>query len=173
MKRDLWLQAGQTGWRVLAPFLLAVTVMAMAYLPSPEFILAMCGPAVALAYVYHQGVHQPALLPYPLAFLAGLLADFWAGGPVGANALLCFLLAALVVPQERFFRSVTFPTIWAIFALLCLGWLVAQWLYLSLYYWRPLAPWALIGQAVLAFLLFAPLSRLFAVFNAWVAGEPS
>lgn len=171
MKRDLWIQAGHAALRIAAPFCLTVLLMALLYLPTPRFVLTMGAPAIALCYVYHHAVHQPGLMPYSLAFLAGLLADLWAGGPIGGNALLCFAVAALVVPQERFFRSHTFPTIWAIFILLCLGWLVAQWIFLSLYYWRPLPLGALVLQAILAIALYPPLSRLYAYFGRWITGE--
>lgn len=63
--------------------------------------------------IYFWLIFRPALIPYPLLFMAGLLLDFLSGGLVGLYALCFMVLGIIVRNQRRFLLGQSWSVVWA------------------------------------------------------------
>ena len=63
--------------------------------------------------VYFWLIYRPALIPYPLLFVSGLLLDILSGGLVGLNALCFMVLGIIVRNQRRYLLGQSWSVVWA------------------------------------------------------------
>lgn len=123
-------------------------------LPSSIPALQPMPPLLAYGAVYYWSVHRADLMPLPLLFLMGLLADAVLRLPFGFSALSLVLIAYFVQLQRPIFTDQSYRTLWLGFAAILSLTLAAQWLVLSLVM-RQALPWApLLLQGSLTLALF-------------------
>lgn len=147
--------------RKSVPFAMTFLLMLVGVaLPSSFSALAAMPPLLAYCAVYYWSVHRADLMPLPLLFLLGLLADALLRLPFGVTALSLVLIAYLVQLQRPIFTDQSYRTLWLGFAVILSLTLAAQWLLLSLVM-RHSLPWLpLVLQGGLTLALFPFLTWL-------------
>lgn len=85
-----------------------------------------------LVGVYFWLIFRPALIPYPLLFMSGLLLDFLSGGLVGLYALCFMVLGIIVRNQRRYLLGQSWSVVWAGFCVATVIITVIQFLAYSL-----------------------------------------
>ncbi|MBP7252537.1 MAG: rod shape-determining protein MreD [Alphaproteobacteria bacterium] len=147
--------------RKSVPFGMTFLLMLMGVaLPSSLPALAAMPPLLTYCAVYYWSVHRADLLPLPLLFILGLLADALLRLPFGVTALSLVLIAYLVQLQRPIFTDQSYRTLWLGFAVILSLTLAMQWLLLSLLAHHAL-PWlTLVLQGGLTLALFPLLTWL-------------
>jgi rod shape-determining protein MreD len=114
-RRGWWLGHWRAG--VPALFTLLMTLLMLAPLPTPVPLF----PHLALLSVFCWAMVRPRLLPVPVAFALGALADLLFGMPVGVAATLFALVAVVVRLADRLLGDHALWLDWLLLALVLLG----------------------------------------------------
>lgn len=149
---------GSLGFQLLILFLLSV-------FPFKLLHLAEVRPAFLLMAVYYWAVFRPQTLSPLGAFLAGLLLDLLAAGPLGLNALTLLGARQLTGRQRRFLFGQSFPVLWMCFFLVSALAFLLQWGVFSLFSLQFMAPRPMLISAALTGLFFPPVSWALGVFG--------
>lgn len=141
--------------RKCLPLLLTLCLMLVtAALPRALPALAGMPPLLGVCAVYYWSVHRADLMPLPLLFALGLIADALARLPFGVTGLTFVMIAWLVQLQRPIFTDQSYRTLWLGFAVILSLMLAVQWLLLSALLHQPL-PWQpLVLQGGLTLALF-------------------
>lgn len=141
--------------RKSVPFIVTFLLLLLGIaLPFNIPAIAAMPPLLAHCAVYYWSVHRADLMPLPLLFILGLLADAVMRLPLGVTGLSFMLIAFLVQLQRPIFTDQSYRTLWLGFAVILSLTLAAQWLLMSLLTHRFL-PWLpLLLQGALTLALF-------------------
>jgi len=129
----VWLRQLDAQMRGLLPFATGLLAALLDQLPLPGPGLEAVGSFATLGVVYFWSLYRPDLFTPIAAFVIGLVHDALAGLPLGLTSLLLLLVRNLMVTQQRFFLTRSFPVIWACFLVLGPAVLAARWLVVSLW----------------------------------------
>lgn len=125
MDREEWVEILAQRWRMAVPAL--TVVVALFLMTAPIFTPVPVIPNLMLLALFVWCSFQPALMPAWVAFLIGILADFWLALPLGVNATLLPLVAVLIGVLERRFGHRPFGLDWAIATLVAVLYQLLQW----------------------------------------------
>ena len=170
MPRTIWQQLDRWA-RLSAPFTLGLALAVLSVLPWPLPGAPAVTPALPLAVVYYWTLQRDDVLPPPALFLLGLTQDLLGGAPIGLNALILLLAAALIQVNRGPVARQAFAVTWFGFAILAALAEAALWAIGSLYFLVPLAPQPFLVQYLLGVCLYPPLSLLFAGVQRAVVGR--
>jgi rod shape-determining protein MreD len=113
--------------RAAAPTL--ATMASLALMALPIWLSGPILPNLAVLGVFYWSTHRPEWMPPWAAFLIGLLLDVWLGQPLGLNAALLAVMAAILNSQALVFLSRPFGFAAAVFVpLMVVYQLLAWWL---------------------------------------------
>lgn len=144
-------------WRRCVP--LAAALLLLIPMGVPLFLYGPGLPHLGMLCVYYWAVHRPLLFPPWLAFSFGLVCDAWMGMPLGLNAVLMLLLAALLNTQFEVFASRPFLFAWAVLAPSCVAYHLASWAVLQLLGF-PLSVVPFLVQSLLSYMMYPLISLL-------------
>lgn len=137
------------------------TVLATFALMAPMDLLPIPTPDIVLIAVFFWAISGPAFLP-PWAVLAlGLIQDLATGAPPGFWALIYLLAYGFTLSQRVFFKGRTGLGAWIGFALVAALAAVATWVLGSIVYMRWLPPSQIYMQAIVTFVAYWPVSKVF------------
>lgn len=121
-------------------------------LPSP-FNVLMVIPFLNVM-IYYWAAYRPTLLPSPVVFIMGLLADIMAGTPLGLTAVLLVLVHWAISDQRTFLSGQSFPMVWLVFIVVNGAVVLAQWLVIGLVSWGWSSVLSLSPQVIAAVVAF-------------------
>jgi rod shape-determining protein MreD len=150
-KLDLWA-------RCLAPFGLTVILLFVGIVPLHIPGLGGLVPWLPLMAIYHWAIYRPELLPAYAVFFIGVLEDSLTGRPIGTNALIFLLAYGGVLSQRRFFVGKPFYILWLGFGLVAANALATNWILISIWNAKILAPNTLFFQFFTIFGLYPVLA---------------
>lgn len=156
LQQDFSYEKAETAGRLLVPHLLLLALLMLNVVALPLLPAGVVKPQFVLMAVYYWAIYRPTLLPPSFCFAIGLLMDMLSGMPPGVNALVLVMTQWLIRGQRRFMMGQPYSTIWAIFGLVGLLTLFAQWGMYGLVHmhWGPVLPvfsGALIGMFLFPF----------------------
>lgn len=151
--------------RLAVPQILLVLLLLLSFVSLPLPYLGAARPCLVLIAVYYWSIYRPTLVPPVLCFAMGIVMDVLSGGPMGLNALILVAVQWIVRGQRRFLMGQSYPTIWAVFAVILVFSALAQWgLYgLAHMQWPVLVPVA--GSVILSLLMFPFITLLFVIIH--------
>ena len=129
-----WLRQLDVYLRALLPFGTALAAVLVDVQPALGTGPAGISGFSILCVVYFWSLYRPDLFTAPATFLAGLLYDGLAGLPLGLSSLILLLVRHLMVTQQRFFLTRSFPVVWFCFVLLAPVVEIARWLLACLWF---------------------------------------
>lgn len=113
----------------LATFLLVL--LSVTPLPIPSY--GAVAPALPMIAIYYWATHRPDLLPFTVVFVAGLLLDILAGGPLGLHSFVFLICHFLVVTQRRLLVGQPFLFLWCGFVVVQLLATFLEWMAFGIY----------------------------------------
>lgn len=128
-----WFRHLDAQLRCCLPAITLLAALLIDQVPIPGEGVGRTGPLALLGVATFWSIYRPDLLPVPVVFVAGLVADALAGLPFGLTSLVLILVRAIVVGQQRFFLARSFPVVWACFTILATGALLLRWLLMSIW----------------------------------------
>ena len=123
-----WLHQLDAQLRALVPLATGLGAVMIDTQPMPGPGYESVDSFVTLSVVYFWSMYRPDLFTLWVTFAVGLIHDALTGLPLGATSLMLLLVRNLLVTQQRFFLTRSFPVIWACFLLLAPVALFARWL---------------------------------------------
>jgi rod shape-determining protein MreD len=165
---ELWLYRLDARLRALVP--LATTLLAVLadVLPLLHVGRADATPLATLCAAFFWSLYRPDLFGAGAAFATGLVHDALAGLPLGLTSLVLLLVRHLVVVQQRFFVTRSFPVIWCGFVLLALAAVALRWALGCLWWGRLFAPQPLIFELLLTLALYPLATLMLARVHNWI-----
>jgi rod shape-determining protein MreD len=160
LTRDERIELALRSWRLAMP---ALAVLASLYVMSlPVWVTAPILPQLAFIGVITWSIRRPDLMRIGISFLLGLIQDLWLAGPIGVEACLFALVAALVASQHLVFAARPFRFEWLMISIIVmvhamLIWMFGRWLWSD-----KIALLPIINQAVLTIALYPALVWLHA-----------
>jgi rod shape-determining protein MreD len=155
----LWLDRLDARLRALLPLAAALLAVLADVLPLLHLGPAGVTPLATLCVAFFWSLYRPDLFGAGAAFVTGLAHDAVAGLPLGLTSLVLLLARHVVVVQQRFFVTRSFPVIWSCFVLLALAALALRWALSCLWWGRLFAPQPLAFELLLTLALY-PLATL-------------
>ncbi|MFN4088161.1 MAG: rod shape-determining protein MreD [Alphaproteobacteria bacterium] len=163
-RMDLWV-------RLSTPFALGLVVAVVSVLPWPLPGGSTVTPPLPLAIVYYWALQRDDVMTPPAVFMLGLTQDMLGGAPLGLNALVLLLVAALVRYRGRPVARQPFVVLWWGYAVVAALAEAALWGVGSVYQFALLAPQPFLVQYLLGVCLYPLLSLLCAGLQRTVVGK--
>lgn len=154
--------------RRIVPLLLCLICLILGIALTTIPGVAGIPPLLGLIAIYYWSVHRPDLLPLPLLFLLGLLADAMLRLPVGLSSLTYIGLAQLVHSQRHIFIDQSYLTLWFGFLVVLTAAQLLQWGLLSMFYREILPLLPLLLQSILTLMLFPLLVWPFSLLQRYL-----
>ncbi len=117
-------------------------------------------PIFALIALFYWAVYRLDFCPYWVPFATGLFQDVLSGGPLGLWALVYVLVFEGVVQNRHFFIGRAAYSAWAGFAMTGIVTAVIAWALWSLYSWRLMSPFPILGQMVITVICYPVIARI-------------
>ena len=147
--------------RVWLSLPLILTIAFMLAMTAPMDLLPVPAPDIALIAVFFWALSGPNFLPPVAVLVLGLAQDFVTGTPIGFWALIYLLAYGFTLSQRVFFKGRTGLGAWIGFALVAALAAVATWVLGSIVYMRWLPPSQIYMQAIVTFVAYWPVSKVF------------
>lgn len=160
IEQDLTFRNAENAGRLMVPHLLLLALLLLNVVALPLLPTGAVKPQFVLMAVYYWAIYRPTLLPPSFCFMIGLLMDVLSGMPPGINALVLVMTQWLVRDQRRFMMGQPYSTIWAVFGLVSVLAICAQWGMYGLVHmhWSPLLP--VLSGALISLFLFPFITLL-------------
>jgi rod shape-determining protein MreD len=113
--------------RRVAPGVLTLLLLVLGLVPLHIPYMAPLGPSFLLISAYYWAVHRPELLPAPVVFLFGVLADLLSGAALGSGTLVLLLAYGLTRLWRPHLLGTGFLGAWLGFAVVAAAAQVALW----------------------------------------------
>jgi rod shape-determining protein MreD len=163
-----WLHWLDVRLRALVPLATALLAVLVDLLPLLHVGPASVTPLAALCVAFFWCLYRPDLFGAGAAFATGLAHDALAGLPLGLTSLALLLVRHVVVVQQRFVVTRSFPVIWCCFLLLALAALALRWAVSCLWWGRLFAPQPIIFELLLTLALYPLAALLLARVHNWI-----
>jgi len=153
---------------------LSLVFIILSAIPSSDLpIIHSIQIMLVLHPIYYWTIVRPTLFPFWLCFLSGMAIDLISGSLLGLHAFLLVLVALIILQQRRFLYGQLFPTLWAGFMAVAVGFEVVKWALASLGAQQlyPLFPQVMAG--VINFALFPVINALLIASHRLVSGRPN
>lgn len=99
-------------FRNAVPGMLMLALVIGSAIPLRLPAYAIVAPMIPLMALYYWAVHRPDLLPFPMAFVLGILEDVLLGAPLGVHAFIYMIVLLVVSSQRRFLIGRSFWVLW-------------------------------------------------------------
>ena len=130
---DLAWQKLEQFLRHAAPSLATFLLVFLSVTPLPIPSYGAVAPALPMIAIYYWARHRPDLLPFTVVFVAGLLLDILAGGPLGLHSFVFLICHFLVVTQRRLLVGQPFLFLWCGFVVVQLLATFLEWMAFGIY----------------------------------------
>jgi len=130
---DLAWQKLEQFLRHAAPSLATFLLVFLSVTPLPIPSYGAVAPALPMIAIYYWATHRPDLLPFTVVFVAGLLLDILAGGPLGLHSFVFLICHFLVVTQRRLLVGQPFLFLWCGFVVVQLLATFLEWMAFGIY----------------------------------------
>ncbi len=130
---DLAWQKIEQFLRHAAPSLATFLLVFLSVTPLPIPSYGAVAPALPMIAIYYWATHRPDLLPFTVVFVAGLLLDILAGGPLGLHSFVFLICHFLVVTQRRLLVGQPFLFLWCGFVVVQLLATFLEWMAFGIY----------------------------------------
>ena len=154
----------------LIPSATVLVLVFAGHMLMPERLSHVTPPLFLLAF-YFWAIFHPALVPWPVLFVAAIFADIASGYPLGMTALLAMMFAWMVRGQRRFLSKQNFVHIWWRLCIILMLIFVLLYVGMSLYMLRWPAWTPLLMQFVATILLYPPLHYAFYIIKGIMPDE--
>jgi rod shape-determining protein MreD len=131
---------------MLVPTALTLSLVLCGSLPMTAAHVQVVKPSLVFAAVFYWVLYRPDLMPPPVAFVLGLVADTLSGAPIGVHAATFVAVHAVLIKQRRFIVEKSFVIVWLGFALVALGGFSLLWILTSIFYATPMEPMGVLFQ---------------------------
>lgn len=130
---DLAWQKLEQFLRQAAPSLATFLLVLLSVTPLPIPSYGAVAPVLPMIAIYYWAAHRPDLLPFGVVFVAGLLLDILAGGPLGLHSFVFLICQFLVVTQRRLLVGQPFLFLWCGFVVVHLLATFLEWMAFGIY----------------------------------------
>lgn len=120
--------------RAVLPLLMAAIGVLLSLIALPLPYVGIMRPDFLLMFVFFWAINRPSFFPPSLIFISGILVDLIVNSLVGLTPLLLICIYMLIKSQRRFLMAQSFMVLWLCFAVVSIGFAVAEWGITGLYH---------------------------------------
>ncbi len=154
-----------SGWAVkFLPLIFSLLWGIVSLIPLKSDLNLMARPMIGIMCVYFWLMYRPDLFGVFSVFILGMFFDILSIAPFGIYMLLYLIMYVAVTNVSKYITEKNFEILWAGFALLLAGIMLAGWIVSSLYYMQFLP----VKSFVFSYLLSVAVYPIVAGINAWV-----
>ena len=132
-------------------------------IPLKSDLNLMARPMIGVMCIYFWSIYRPDLFGVFSVFFLGMFFDILSVAPFGLYMLLYLIMYVAVTNVSKYITEKTFEILWAGYALLLAGIMLAGWIISSLYYTQIIPP----KSFIFSYLLSIAIYPIVAGINAW------
>lgn len=164
---DSWQEKTISFFQRLLPFMVAVLMVLLNYLPAYIDVFNNIRPDFGLMAVYFWMLYRPDLFGLYSVAILGLLDGAISSAALGLDLFAYLLMYVLIVPLRNILIGRSFVVIWCAFVAISFGVLLVKWLLATIYFGKILPILALMLTILLGAAVYPVVSMMLAFIKKW------